>query len=227
MKITKYIWLIFVVALYIINYVWLKIGIWTFTGIVLALLLVLVVAINVVIKIKNRKGNKEDDAFIFPNKVANTLKVIDIATQYEASILSVFCLMIGMVLFGIYVVFIAPYNWIMKVFVIFNSICALGLMGSMLVTNYQQLVAHKESTKMLGELANQFGTEILSPDKMKAGTLLTPLEDKKEPIGIGEPIIGEKNILDWADKEDKKEENKPKEYKDYNNPFLSKEEKKW
>jgi hypothetical protein len=182
MKITKYIWLFFVIILYIINYTWLKINVWAFTGIVLGLLLVLIVAINIVVKLRDRKKDKSDD-FIFSSKVANTMKAIDIATQYEASILSLFCLMIGILLFVIYVIFLAPYNLITKIFIAFNSICGVVLMGSMLVTNYQQLMAHKESTKMLGDLANQFGTEILSPDKMKSGSILTPFEDfeKLEP----------------------------------------------
>jgi uncharacterized membrane protein len=179
MKITRYIWLLFVIALYALNYAWLKIGIWTYTGIVLGTLLVLVIAINIFVKIKNRKG-KTDDDFIFPTKVANTMKAIDISTQYEASILSMFCLIIGMLLFLIYVIFIAPYNLILKIFIAFNSVCGIVLMASMLVTNYQQLMAHKESTKMLGDLANQFGTEILSPDMMKSGSILTPLETKQE-----------------------------------------------
>lgn len=195
MKITKYIWLFFIVVLYVLNYTWLKISVWTFTGIVLALLLVLVVAINVVIKIKNRKGKTDEDAFIFPTKVANTMKVIDIATQYEASILSIFSLIIGIILFGIYVVFFAPYNLITKIFVVFNSVCAVLLMGSMLVTNYQQLVSHKESTRMLGELANQFGTEVVSPDKMKSGSILTPFESYKDETKdeIKEPIKADFN----------------------------------
>jgi uncharacterized membrane protein len=179
MKITKYLWLIFVIGLYALNYFWLKINIWTYTGIVLGILLVLVVAINIVIKIKNRKG-KTDDNFIFPTKVANTMKAIDIVTQYESSILSLFCLIVGMLLFIIYIVFIMPYSWILKAFIIFNTVFGIILMGSMLVTNYQQLMSYKESTKVLGELSNQFGTEILSPDKMKSGTILTPLEIPKD-----------------------------------------------
>jgi hypothetical protein len=178
MKITKYIWLIFVVFLYVLNYEWLKINIWTFTGIVLGLLLVLVIAINIIVKIKNRKGKTEkDDDFIFPSKVANTMKNISIVTQYESSILSLFCLIVGMLLFIIYVCFIAPYHWIMKAFITFNSVFGILLMASMLVTNYQQFISHKESTRMLGDLANQFGTEILTPDKIKSGTILTPLEE--------------------------------------------------
>ena len=39
---------------------------------------------------------------------------------------------------------------------------------------------------MLGELANQFGTEVVSPDKMKSGNILTPFESYKDEIK--EPI---------------------------------------
>jgi hypothetical protein len=181
MKITKYIWLIFVIGLYVLNYFWLKINLWAFTGIVLGILLVLVVAINIIVKIKNRKGKtKTDDDFIFPSKVANTMKAIDIVTQYEASILSLFCLIVEMLLFMIYIIFIVQYSWIMKGFIVFNIIFGIILMGSMLVTNYQQFMAYKESTRVLGELSNQFGTEILSPDKMKPGKVLTPLESKED-----------------------------------------------
>jgi hypothetical protein len=100
--------------------------------------------------------------------------------QYEASILSLFCLIIGMMLFTIYVIFIAPYTWFMKIFIALNTFFGIGLMGSMLVTNYQQFISYKESRKMLLDFSNQFGTEILSPDKLKPGKILTPLEPSQE-----------------------------------------------
>lgn len=178
MKITKYLWLGFVIGLYLSNAIWFEIGLWTFTGIVLGLLLVMIIVINIFIKIKNRKG-KTDDNFIFSEKTAEIMKAIDISTQYEASILSLFCLIMGMLLFIIYVVFIAPYTWVMKIFISFNTICGIVLMGSMLVTNYQQFVSHKESRAMLDSFSNQFGTEIVSPDKMTPGKILTPLQPVK------------------------------------------------
>jgi hypothetical protein len=186
MKIAKYIWLLFVIVLYTVNYFWLKIKIWPFTGIVLLLLIVLIVVINIVVKIKNRKG-KDDDNFIFSPETANVIKAIDISTQYEASILSMFCLVVGLLLFMIYAIFIAPYTILMKVFVAFNSLCGIALMASMLVTNYQQFMAHKESKAMLETLSNQFGTEILSPDKMKSGSILTPFKELNEEI-LSKPI---------------------------------------
>ena len=175
MKLTRYLWLIFVIALYTLNYFWLKIGMWEFTGIVLLLLIILIVGINVFVKIKNRK-KKDSDDFIFPSAVANTMRTIDISIQYESSLLALFALMFGMLLFVIYVIFLAPYNIITKVFIVFNSICGMVLMGSMLITNYQQYMSHRESRQMLTDMANQFGTEILTPDKITPGKMLSPLE---------------------------------------------------
>jgi Na+-transporting methylmalonyl-CoA/oxaloacetate decarboxylase gamma subunit len=178
MKISKYIWLLFIIGLYVLNYFWLKINLWTYTGMVLGILVILVVAINIIIKIKNRKG-KTDENFIFSEKTANIIKAVDMSTQYEASILSLFCLIIGMVLFMIYVIFIAPYTLFFKIFISLNTLFGIGLMGSMLVTNYQQFISYKESRKMLLDFSNQFGTEILSPDKLKPGKILIPLEANK------------------------------------------------
>lgn len=172
--ITRYLWLLFIIVLYVLNHFWLKIGIWTFTGIVLGLLVVLIVVINIIIRIKNRKGIS-DDNFIFSPKTAEVMKAIDISTQYEASILALFCLLVGMVLFLIYVLFIAPYTLFIRLFICFNTVCGIILMGSMLITNYQQFVAHNESKTMLETFSNQFGTEILSQDKIKPGNILTPL----------------------------------------------------
>lgn len=202
MKITKYLWLIFVVALYALNYSLLKINLWAFTGIVLVTLIVLVIAINFIVKFRKKKKGEHSDDFIFPSKVASTMRLVDIGIQYEASMISIFLLMIGLTLFMIYVIFFAPYNLLMKIFVCFNTVCGLGLMGSMLVTNYQQYMAHRESTRVLGELANQFGTEILSPDRMKSGSILTPLESSEH-----------QQIKGWI-KEDKLEEKKIEEIKE-------------
>ena len=179
MKISKYIWLLFIITLYVVNYFWLKINLWTYTGMVLGILVILVVAINIFIKIKNRKG-KTDENFIFSENTANIIKAVDMSTQYEASILSLFCLIIGMVLFMIYVIFIAPYTLFFKIFISLNTLFGVGLMGSMLVTNYQQFISYKESKKMLLDFSNQFGTEILSPDKLKPGKILIPLEPSQE-----------------------------------------------
>jgi len=204
MKISKYIWLLFIIALYAVNYFWLKINLWNYTGIVLGILVTLVVVINIVVKIKNRKG-KTDDNFIFSEKTAEIIKAIDMSTQYEASTLSFFCLMMGMILFTIYNIFIAPYTWFIKVFISLNTIFGAGLMGSMLVTNYQQFISYKESKKMLFDFSNQFGTEILGPEQLKPGKTLIPLEQSQETKSQMLPKVLPKVITDSSpDKLDSK-----------------------
>lgn len=186
MRITKYLYLIFIIALYAINYYYLNWDVFKFTGLVLLSLVVLVIVINFIVKYRNKKKGITNDDFIFSENVARTMKVIDLGIQYESTMLALSCLMVGLLLFVIYILFFAQYSWIMKGFISFNTVCAFFLMGSMLVTTYQQYVSYKESTKVIGELANQFGTEILSPNKLKSGTILTPLEKEEKVIVVDE-----------------------------------------
>ena len=116
MKITKYLYLIFIIGLYIINYFFLKINVFPFTGIVLAILIVLIIGINVYVKLKNKGKGLHSDDFIFSPEVAKSLKKVDLGIQYETSIISVFFLIIGLLIFIIYTIFFTPYAIIMKVF---------------------------------------------------------------------------------------------------------------
>lgn len=182
MKITSYIYLIFIIALYAFNYYYLEIDTFRFTGIVLLSLVILIIVINFIMKYRNKKKGITNNDFMFSPEVARTMRVIDIGIQYESTIVALSFLMTGMLLFVIYIIFFAPYTLIMKFFVVFNSLCGFVLMGSMLVTAYQQFVSYKESTTAISDLANQFGTEILSPDKLKSGTILTPLKDEENVV---------------------------------------------
>jgi hypothetical protein len=182
MKITRYLYLIFIIGLYAINYFFLKIKIFPFTGIVLATLIVLVIAINVYVKLKNKSKGLHSEDFIFSPEVAQTLKKVDIGIQYESSIISIFFLIIGLMLFTIYTVFFTQYNTVMKVFVAFNSIFAMALMGSMLITNYQQFVSYRESTKMFAQFTDKVGSEIISQKNMN-----DILNTDNKPPSLGVP----------------------------------------
>ena len=89
-------------------------------------------------------GDKNNE-FIFPSDVASVMKKTDMGIQYEANIISMSFLLEGMTLFGIYMVFFTDFNWFYKGFYIFNFLCAAVLMASMLITQYQQYVAYRES----------------------------------------------------------------------------------
>lgn len=139
------------------NQFYFKLEMMPFIGALLLAIVVLFVVATFVGKAnRKRKGIQgEPDAFIFPDKTAKKLKKMDLGIQYEASVISSALLMLGIVLFLIYFIFFTSSSWVMKGLIIFNSICGLGLMGGMLVTYYQQLVAYRESTKFLHQYANK------------------------------------------------------------------------
>ena len=147
--------LFFIILGIIANIFLFKFSIMQLIGFMLLAIVILGIFINFFIKAnRKRKGVEgEPDAFIFPDKTAKKMKKIDLGIQYEASVISSSLLLVGMTLFLIYFTFFTDNPWILKGFVIFNSLCGMGLMGGMLVTYYQQLVAYRESTKFLRQAA--------------------------------------------------------------------------
>lgn len=161
MKIARYLYLLFIIVMYVVNYFYLKINVFTFTGIVLASLIGIIIAVNIYVKLKNKKEGLHGDDFIFSPEVASTLRKIDIGIQLESSIIATFFLIVGLLLFTIYTIFFTQYQLVMKIFLTFNSFFAMILMGSMLITNYQQLMSYKESTKMLKMFTETVGNKTM------------------------------------------------------------------
>jgi len=81
---------------------------------------------------------KEKNTYIFPSKLAKMMNKVDLRVQLEASMLSLTFLMVGMILYSIYLAIYGGMNIWMKVFIIFNSICGMILMSTYLITNFQQ-----------------------------------------------------------------------------------------
>ena len=97
---------------------------------------------------------KEKYRYIFPAKLAAAMKKIDTRAQLEASLLSMSLLICGMFLYTLYMIIYVPYGIWMKIMLGFNMFCGIVLLGSYLVTSYQQWVGHLE---MMG----------IDPDKEK------------------------------------------------------------
>lgn len=144
-----------VAILFIFNYFALGINIYYFTGIVLALFLVGAIVINFLKKyIQKKKGIKgEENAFIFPDKLAKKMKSVDVGIQLESTVISTSFLIIGMIAFAIYTLFFYEAGTVLKIFILFNTLCGIGLLGSMVITNFQQLVSYRESTKFINQYA--------------------------------------------------------------------------
>jgi len=79
------------------------------------------------------KGN-----YIFPNILAKMMKGISQRTQYEASMMSVVCILIGLIIITIYTSFFSPLSIAIKVMSLINGIAAFIFLSSFLVTSFQQ-----------------------------------------------------------------------------------------
>jgi hypothetical protein len=123
-------------------------------GIYLGLALTFKILSIIIIKIyRKKKGipEKEKDTFIYSDRMARKMKVNPIEVQYESSLISMTFLAIGMLAFSIYYVFIAEGGWIFKAFYVFNAGCGAVLLLSNIVTQYQQYVSFKETSRLMAE----------------------------------------------------------------------------
>jgi hypothetical protein len=89
--------------------------------------------------LQNRKKDTgEKYSYAFPDPMAKFMKLVDQRTQYESALLSMFFMMIGMIIFTIYLVAFTTFSWWFKGLMAFNSFWGVVLMLSFLITNYQQ-----------------------------------------------------------------------------------------
>jgi len=144
---------------------------------------------------------KEKFRYIFPARIAKAMKKVDTRVQLEASLLSMTLLMSGMFLYTTYLIFFIDYNLWAKCMIGFNMICGIVLLGSYLITSYQQWVGHLE---MMG----------IDPDKekeeiKKSGNIFKRIKTarrvakfNKEQDKLAEKIKEqEQEIEEWKEKE--------------------------
>ena len=110
---------------------------------------------------KNKK--KEKLSFVFPNIMARMMKKIDMRAQLEASMMSMFLILIGMTVMVIYLIIYGQMGLFYKGLIVFNLLCGFVLISSFLVTTYHQYISfmeisgidpdkHKEEIKKRGNI---------------------------------------------------------------------------
>jgi len=104
--------------------------------------------------------DKETYNYCIPSPLASLMNRIDDRTQMEASLLSMFFLLIGLLAFGIYFVGFSNFSWIAKTMTGFNTLCGFIFLFSYLVTTFQQYQSLMETQAIVG----QFGTEEPFPE---------------------------------------------------------------
>ena len=175
----------------IINYSLLEIKWFTFIGVYLMAVIFISTFITLVVKFITRKNpnKKEKNAFIFPNAVAKKMKNTDLGIQYESSILASAFLVIGTAAFAVYMIFFLDLSTVMKFFIAFNAICGMILMGSMLVTTYQQLISFRESSSFLTEFSNSQRQQ----QQPSVKPLPTQTKPKRRFFGLGKKVEEQEN----------------------------------
>ena len=81
---------------------------------------------------------KEKHKYIFPNFLAKAMSKVDMRTQYEASMLSMAFILIGLAITIIYFVVYFSFPVWYKIVLVINGLAGFIFISSFLVTTYQQ-----------------------------------------------------------------------------------------
>lgn len=82
--------------------------------------------------------------YIFPDILAKSMAKVDVRTQYEAGMLSMALMMIGLLVTGFYLVAYTELALWYKIFLCINIFAGLVFFWSNLVTQYQQYLNYME-----------------------------------------------------------------------------------
>jgi hypothetical protein len=82
--------------------------------------------------------------YVFPNIMAKAMAKIDMRTQYEASMLSLCFILVGLLTSVVYFVFYLNFATWYKVILVINGLAGFVFLSSHLVTTYQQYKNYME-----------------------------------------------------------------------------------
>ena len=91
----------------------------------------------------------KEKRYIFPDFMAEMMKKVDTRVQFEASLMSMLFILIGMFVMAGYMIFFTDFTLFMKIMVGVNSIAGFIFLWSYLVTTYQQYLSYMEATEVM------------------------------------------------------------------------------
>lgn len=95
---------------------------------------------------------KLKNKYVFPDILARAMSKVDMRTQYEASMMSMALILIGLVVTVIYFWFFFNFATWYKVFLVINGIAGVIFLWSYLVTTFQQYRSYMETIEFQNEL---------------------------------------------------------------------------
>lgn len=93
---------------------------------------------------------KQRHKYLFPNIMAKAMAKVDERTQYESSMMSMFLILIGLLMMGVYYIFFVDTTLLFKIMIGLNSFFAFIFISSQLTTTYQQYVTYMNAIESFG-----------------------------------------------------------------------------
>ena len=84
------------------------------------------------------KKRKEKGNYVFPSIMAKMMKGISQRTQYEATMMAIIFILIGLTIMCVLTVFFTEVSWFFKIMAVVNGAAAFVFLSSHLVTQFQQ-----------------------------------------------------------------------------------------
>ena len=166
------------------------------------------------------KSEKTKNRYIFPNWLAKTMNNVSFRTQNEASLLSQFLLIIGMILMVIYIVIYGGQSIGYKILLVVNMLCGIVFMGSYIVTTYQQYKSYmdtmgidsdyeKQKVKSKGNIFKRIRTALIERKRAKkAEKVIENIGTLMETSGMAKETSSEEKNID-AEIDEMMNDNKP------------------
>jgi hypothetical protein len=83
--------------------------------------------------------------YIFPNFLAEFMSKVDMRTQYEASMMSMTLIMIGLIVSGFYLWIYTSFALWYKIFLVINALAGVVFLSSFVITTYQQYITYMKA----------------------------------------------------------------------------------
>lgn len=88
--------------------------------------------------LESEPNEKKTFSYIFPDFLAKAMSKVDMRTQFEASMLSMTFIAIGVVVTIVYLIIYIDFKLWYKIFLVFNGLAGIVFLWSFLVTQFQQ-----------------------------------------------------------------------------------------
>jgi len=120
-----------------------------------------------------KKKRKEKGNYCFPSIMAKMMKSISQRTQYEATMMAIIFILLGIITMAIVTVFFTGLSLFIKIMAVVNTAAAFVFLSSHLVTQFQQ---YQNYLAMMG-IIDDYATDI--PQETKEINLPTTTKDEE------------------------------------------------